>query len=86
MPPEEGGKATLLGAMGVAPPEPDPEAPADEPPPEARYALTATRLGEKGLIIRVGLPEWTRRLKEPQIDQVTRNIVDLLRGQEPKIR
>ena len=95
VPPEEGGKATLLGAMGVAP-EPDPEAPADEPPPEARYALTATRLGDtqgtsspgtgKGLIIRVGLPEWTRRLKEPQIDQVTRNIVDLLRGQEPKIR
>ena len=86
VPPEEGGKAKLLGAMGVAPPEPDPEAPADEPPPEARYALTATQLGEKGLIIRVGLPEWTRRLKEPQIDQVTRNIVDLLRGQEPKIR
>ena len=25
VPPEEGGKATLLGAMGVAPPEPDPE-------------------------------------------------------------
>jgi hypothetical protein len=96
VPPEEGGKATLLGAMGVAPPAPDPEAPADEPPPESRYALTATRLGDtqgtsspgtgKGLIIRVGLPEWTRRLKEPQIDQVTRNIVDLLRGQEPKIR
>ena len=86
VPPGEGGKATLLGAMGVAPPEPDPNAPADEPPPEARYALTATRLGEKGLIIRVGLPEWTRRLKDPQIDQVTRNIVDLLRGQEPKIR
>ena len=85
-PPEEGGKATLLGAMGVAPPEPDPDAPADEPPPEPRYALTATRLGEKGLVIRVGLPEWTRRLKEPPIAQVTRNIVDLLRGQEPRIR
>jgi hypothetical protein len=72
--------------MGVAPPEPDPDAPADEAPPEQRYALTATRLGEKGLVIRVGLPEWTRRLGEPQIAQVTRNIVDLLRGQEPKIR
>jgi len=86
-PPAEGGKATVLGAMGVAPPEPDPDAPADEPLPEQRYALTATRLGEeKGLVIRVGLPEWTRRLAEPQIAQVTRNIVDLLRGQEPKIR
>jgi len=56
-------------------------------PPEARYALTAIRLGEKeGLIIRVGLPQWTQRLREPQIGQVTRNIIDLLRGQEPKIR
>ena len=72
--------------MGVAPPEPDPDAPADEPPPEARYALTASRIGEKGLVIRVGLPQWAQRLREPQVAQVTRNIVDLLRGQEPKIR
>jgi hypothetical protein len=90
-PPEEGGRAKVLGAMGVAPPEPDADAPADEPPPEARYALTAIRLGDaqdtrEGLIIRVGLPQWTRRLKEPQVAQVTRNIIDLLRGQEPKIR
>jgi hypothetical protein len=84
--PEEGGRATVLGAMGVAPAEPDPDAPADEPPPESRYALTAIRLGENGLVIRVGLPQWARRLKEPQVAQVTRNIVDLLRGQEPKIR
>ena len=65
---------------------PDPDAPADEPPPEPRYALTATRLGGEGLLIRVGLPQWALRLKEPQVAQVTRNIVDLLRGQEPKIR
>jgi hypothetical protein len=84
--PEEGGRTTVLGAMGVAPTEPAPEAPADEPPPETRYALTAVRLGEKGLVIRVGLPQWAQRLKEPQVAQVTRNIVDLLRGQEPKIR
>ncbi len=85
-PPAEDGKAKLLGAMGVAPPEPDPEAPADEAPPEARYALTASRIGEKGLVIRVGLPQWAQRLREPQVAQVTRNIIDLLRGQEPKIR
>ena len=95
-PPEEGGRATVLGAMGVAPPEPDPDAPADEPPPEARYALTAVRLGDsqgtsspgagEGLLIRVGLPEWSQKLREPQVAQVTRNIIDLLRGQEPKIR
>ena len=84
--PEESGRATVLGAMGVAPPEPAPDAPADEPPPETRYALTAVRLGEQGLVIRVGLPQWAQRLKEPQVAQVTRNIVDLLRGQEPKIR
>ncbi len=85
-PPEEGGKATVLGAMGVAPPEPDPDAPADEPPPEARYALTAIRVGEKGLVIRVGLPQWAQRLREQPVAQVTRNIIDLLRGQEPQIR
>ena len=37
-------------------------------------------------MIRVGLPQWARRLREPQVAQVTRNIIDLLRGQEPKIR
>jgi hypothetical protein len=84
--PEEGGKATVLGAMGVAPAEPDPDAPADEPPPESRYALTAIRLGEEGLVIRVGLPQWARQLDEPQVAQVTRNMIDLLRGQQPKIR
>jgi hypothetical protein len=84
--PEEGGRATVLGAMGVAPAEPAPDASSDEPPPEPRYALTAVKLGEDGLVIRVGLPQWAQRLKEPQVAQVTRNIVDLLRGQEPKIR
>ena len=84
--PEEGGKQTVLGAMGVAPAEPAPDASSEEPPPESRYALTAIRLGEQGLVIRVGLPQWAQRLDEQPVAQVTRNIVDLLRGQEPKIR
>ena len=33
-------------------------------------------------MIRVGLPEWTRRLDDGEVSQITSNIVDLLRGQE----
>ena len=37
--------------------------------------------------IRVGLPQWAGRIDEDrQVYQLTRNIVDLLRGTEPKIR
>jgi hypothetical protein len=75
----------LIVGLGQQPPEPDPDAPADEPLPEPAYAMTATRLGD-GLVIRVGMPEWQARLAEPEIAQVTRNIVDLLRGVTPKIR
>jgi hypothetical protein len=85
-PPGPGSRAEILAALGRPPPEPDPEAPADTPPPEERHALTASRLGEKGLVIRVGLPEWPQRLRDPEIAQVTRNIVDLLRGRTPRFR
>ena len=37
-------------------------------------------------MIRVGLPEWTSKLDEGNVAQVTRNIVDILRGVEPRIR
>lgn len=84
-PPPTGGGTKLLAALGVPPPEPDPNAPADQPAPEERYALTATQL-DKGTIIRVGLPEWSQRLGDAQIEQVTRNIVDILLGRTPKIR
>ena len=82
-PGSDGGK--LLSAMGEPPAEPDPNAPADQPAPEERYALTASQLG-KGTVIRVGLPQWSQRLGETEIEQVTRNIVDILRGATPKIR
>ena len=85
-PPDSGSRAEILAALGEPPPEPDPEASADTSPPEERHALTASRLGEKGLVIRVGLPEWTRRLDDLEIAQVTRNIVDLVRGRTPRFR
>ena len=56
-----------------------------KPARELRSAFTAERLG-KGLAIRVGLPEWPHKLKEPQVTQVTLNIADLLRGITPKIQ
>ena len=54
-------------------------------PREIRPALSAIQLG-KGVVIRVGLPEWTRKLGDANVAQVTRNIVDILRGVEPRIR
>jgi hypothetical protein len=56
-----------------------------KPARELRSALTAERLG-KGLLIRVGLPEWSSKLNEPPVTQVTLNIADLLRGIKPKIQ
>ena len=81
-----GDRGELLAALGVetAPVEEEPEVP-DELPPEPKPALAATRLGD-GLMIRVGLPEWAQRLEDRQVAQITRNIVDLLRGSEPRIR
>ncbi|MEA2310176.1 MAG: hypothetical protein QOE28_144 [Solirubrobacteraceae bacterium] len=75
----------LLAALGVPATPADPNAPPDAPQPEQRYALTASQTG-KGLVIRVGLPQWTQRLADPEVAQITRNIVDLLRGATPKIR
>jgi len=34
----------------------------------------------------VGLPEWYAKLGVPQVQQVTYNIIDLLRKVPPKIR
>ena len=81
-----GEREDLLVALGVETvTEETPEVP-DELPPEPRPALAATHLGD-GLLVRVGLPEWTRKLEDDrQVAQITRNIVDLLRGVEPQIR
>jgi hypothetical protein len=85
--PVTGKGAKLLTAVGQ-PLTPEEEAAATasgKDPRELRPALTAVQLG-KGTVIRVGLPEWPQRLKEPSVSQVTRNIIDLLRGVEPRIR
>jgi hypothetical protein len=50
-----------------------------------RPALTEVRLG-KGLAIRVGLPQWSQRLRAHDVAQVTSNVADLLRGVKPRIR
>ena len=45
------------------------------------------RVGTKrGLVIRVGLPEWYAKLGDQGVQQVTYNIIDLLRKVTPKIR
>ena len=62
------------------------EAAGEELPP-AYPALALSQLGE-GIVIRVGLPEWGARLKQgaEPVQQLTRNIADILRGAEPEIR
>jgi hypothetical protein len=59
----------------------------DEPLPEVHPALTLSEVGE-GMVIRVGLPEWGARLRggSVPVQQLTRNIADILRGAEPEIR
>jgi hypothetical protein len=57
-----------------------------ELPREALPALTATRLG-KGIVIRVGLTEWARRAgTDAEVAQITRNIADILRRVNPRVR
>jgi hypothetical protein len=62
------------------------EAAGEELPP-SRPALALTDVG-KGFVIRVGLPEWGARLKAGSVpvQQLTRNIADILRGETPAIR
>jgi hypothetical protein len=62
------------------------EAAGEELPP-AYPALALSQLGE-GTVIRVGLPEWGAKLKQggEPVQQLTRNIADILRGAEPEIR
>jgi hypothetical protein len=62
------------------------EAAGEELPP-SYPALALSEVGE-GIVIRVGLPEWGARLKQGSVpvQQLTRNIADILRGAKPEIR
>ena len=77
----------FLAAVGqpLTPEEEAEAASSGKPAREVRAALSAVRLG-KGTVIHVGLPEWPRRLDAPEVAQVTHNIVDILRGVQPRIR
>jgi hypothetical protein len=81
-------RTRLLTALGrdVPAERRDRAAERGEPPPEPRPALAATRQGS-GLVIRVGLPDWSRRIfSDADVGQITRNIVDILRGTDPRPR
>jgi hypothetical protein len=84
-PPVTADGVKLLAAVGVEPVA-DPDATTDALPPPPRPALTQARLG-KGMVIRIGLPGWTQKLgQDTDVDQLTRNAVDLLAGGRPKPR
>lgn len=81
--PEAQERVTVALGEERIPPEDPAGVPEEAPPP--RPAVTATRLGE-GLVVRVGLPQWGLRLDDPQVAQLTRNVVDVLRGARPRPR
>ena len=59
------GAKLLTGGRPAADPEEEAAATASgKDPRELRPALTAVQLG-KGIVIRVGLPEWPQRLDDP---------------------
>jgi hypothetical protein len=59
----------------------------EEPLPDAYPAVALSELG-KGIVIRVGLPQWGAQLRAGSVpvQQLTRNIADILRGAKPEIR
>jgi len=58
-----------------------------EPVPETYPAVALSELGT-GIVIRVGLPEWGAQLRAGSVpvQQLTRNVADILRGATPEIR
>jgi hypothetical protein len=80
--PSRGDRGRVLAALGVE--NATDEQSTDEVPAPLRPAVAATEIGD-GVMIRVGLPEWTQRLGDRQVAQITLNIADLLRRLPAKI-
>ena len=86
---DPGSKAKLLAGIGQALTDQElaeAEA-ANESPREASSAITTTKLGQ-GYVIRFGVPGWVKRLAEgdPEVNQLSRNAIDLLRRTQPRPR
>jgi flagellar hook assembly protein FlgD len=80
----QGGRGRTLAALGVEPAADSSDQEVQQLPAPARPAVAATELG-KGVMIRVGLPEWAQRLGDRQVAQITLNIADILRRTETRI-
>jgi N,N-dimethylformamidase beta subunit-like protein len=80
--PPRSDRGRVLAALGVE--NATEEQPTDELPAPLRPAVVATEIG-KGVMIRVGLPEWSKRLEDRQVAQITLNIADILRRLPAKI-
>jgi hypothetical protein len=84
-PPAAADRVRIQAGVGVEPVA-EGEEEAGGLPPEPRPALTQSRLGE-GTVIRIGLPGWAARLAgDPEVAQIMRNAIDVLRGEKPKPR
>jgi FlgD Ig-like domain len=81
-----GGERPLAALAAVDARAQDAAEAAGQPLPPSYPALALWRVG-KGSVIRVGLPEWGARLaaRRPPVEQLTRNIADLVRGVKPRI-
>jgi flagellar hook assembly protein FlgD len=77
-PPAAADKVGVVAGVGV-----EPSAPAGQLPPPPRPAITQVTLG-KGLVIRIGLPGWSKHLGDPDVAQLTRNAIALLAHAKPK--
>jgi hypothetical protein len=83
------GRGEVVAAIGqlVTPEEIEDAAAAERDPRPERPALSVVRQGE-GYVIRVGIPAWVERITagDPDVIQLTRNIVDVLRRVTPRPR